>query len=182
MNKQLAGYLFAGETIFSMKTIDSTLLENVSVESAVKPVIEKPKSEIVSTISKEVSKSQGEVSSKAVNSNKSLIVVTNTLSESERDLLSKILISVKQNIENAEIIELSKNPYTQLTNYPSTKEIISFGIAMSKLGNDLLLFPYQGQQHNNVKYLLVDDLPTIQSNQKDEKRLLWAALKNMYQV
>lgn len=182
MNKQLAGYLFAGETIFSMKTIDSTLYENVSVESAVTPVIEKPKPEIISTFSKEVYESQGEVSSKAVVSNKSLIIVTNTLSESERDLLSKILISVKQNIENAEIIELSKNPDTQLTNYPSSKEIISFGIALKKLGNDLLLFPYQGQQHNNVKYLLVDNLPAILLNQKDEKRLLWAALKNMYHV
>lgn len=182
MNKHLAGYLFAGETIFSMKTIDSTLHESVSVESAVNPVIEKLEPEIIDPISKEVSAGQGEVSSKAVNSNKSLIIVTNTLSESERDLLSKILISVKQNIENAEIIELSKIQDKSLSNYHSAKEIISFGIGMSKLGCDLLLFPYQCQQRQNVKYLLVDNLPAILLNQKDEKRLLWAALKNMYNV
>jgi glucose-6-phosphate isomerase len=96
--------------------------------------------------------------------------------------LSKILISIKKHIENAEIIELSKIPDTRLSNYPSAKEIISFGIGMSKLGNDLLLYPYQIQLHQNVKYLLVDNFPAIQSNLKDEKRLLWAALKNMYQV
>lgn len=182
MNKHLAGYLFAGETIFGIKKADSTLHESVSVESAVKPVIETLKPVVIANLPKDVSASNTEVSPKAVHSNKSLIIVTNTLSESERELLSKILISVKQHIENAEIVELSKIPDTRLTNYPSAKEIISFGVGMSKLGNDLLLFPYQSQQHQNVKYLLVDDLPAIQSNQKDEKRLLWAALKNMYQV
>jgi hypothetical protein len=182
MNKYLAGYLFAGETIFGIKTADSTLHESVSVESVVKPVIVAPKPVVIATITKDVSPSPVEVTPNAVHSNKSLIIITNSLSKSERELLSKILISIKQHIENAEIIELSKNPDTRLTNYPSAKEIISFGIGMSKLGNDLLLYPYQSQQHQNVKYLLVDDLPAIQSNQKDEKRLLWAALKNMYQV
>jgi len=182
MNKHLAGYLFSGETIFGIKTIDSTLHVSVSVESAVKPVTKKPIPEIIAALSQSVSVSQGEVFLKPVNSNKSLIVITNSLSESEKELLSKILISVKQHIENAEIIELSKNPDTRLSNFPFAKEIISFGIAMSKLGNDLLLFPYQSQQHQNVKYLLIDDLPSIKSNQKDEKRLLWAALKNMYHV
>lgn len=182
MNKHLAGYLFAGETIFGMQTVDSTLHENVSVESTVNPVIETPKSAVVASIPKDVSPSPVEVSPKAVHSNKSLIIITNSLSESERGLLSKILVSVKQHIENAEIVELSKNPDTRLSNYSSAKEIISFGIGMSKLENDLLLYPYQSQQHQNVKYLLVDDLLAIQSNQKDEKRLLWAALKNMYQV
>jgi len=182
MNKQLAGYLFAGETIFGIKTVDSTFHEGVSVESAVKTVIEAIKPVVVATHPKDVSPSNVEVSAKAVHSNKSLIIITNSLSESERDLLTKILISIKKDIENAEIIELSKIPDTRLSNYPSAKEIISFGIGMSKLGNNLLLYPYQIQLHQNVKYLLVDDLPAIQSNLKDEKRLLWAALKNMYQV
>jgi hypothetical protein len=51
---------------------------------------------------------------------------------------------------------------------------------MSKLGNSLLLFPYQSQEKESIKYLLVDDLKTIQANLKDEKRLLWAALKMFY--
>jgi hypothetical protein len=182
MNKQLASYLFAGETIFGIKTVDSTFHEGVSVESAVKSVIETSKPVVVAKLPKNLSPSNNAVSPNAVHSNKSLIIITNSLSEAERDLLTKILISIKKHIENAEIIELSKIPGTRLSNYPSAKEIISFGIGMSKLGNDLLLYPYQSQLHQNVKYLLVDDFPAIQSNLKDEKRLLWAALKNMYQV
>lgn len=182
MNKQLAGYLFAGETIFGIKTVDSTFHESVSVESAVNPVVEPLKPVVIANIPNEISPSNAEASAKAFHSIKSLIIITNSLSKSERDLLSKILISIKKHIENAEIIELSKIPDTRLSNYPSAKEIISFGIGMSKLGNDLLLYPYQIQLHQNVKYLLVDNFPAIQSNLKDEKRLLWAALKNMYQV
>ena len=182
MNKQLAGYLFAGETIFDLKTVDSTIHKKVSVESTVNGVVESPKPVLNNKIPNESSPKNAEDSAKVFHSNKSLIIVTNSLTESERDLLSKILISVKKHIENAEIIELSKIPNTRLSNFPSAKEIISFGIGMSKLGNDLLLYPYQCQQNQNVKYLLVDDLHAIQSNLKDEKRLLWAALKNMYQL
>jgi glucose-6-phosphate isomerase len=182
MNKQLAGYLFAGETIFDIKTVDSAFHESVTVESTVDPEVEAPKPVLITNIPNETSQKNAEDSTNVFLSNKSLIIITNTLSESERDLLSKILISIKKQIENAEIIELSKIPHTRLSNYPSAKEIISFGIGMSKLGNDLLLYPYQSQQHQNVKYLLVDDLTAIQSNLKDEKRLLWAALKNMYQL
>jgi DNA polymerase III psi subunit len=182
MNKQLAGYLFAGETIFDIKTVDSAFHKSVTVESTVNPVVEPPMPVLITNIPNETSQKNAEDSANVFPSNKSLIIITNSLSESERDLLSKILISIKKHIENAEIIELTKIPHTRLSNYPSAKEIISFGIGMSKLGNDLLLYPYQSQQHQNVKYLLVDDLPAIQSNLKDEKRLLWAALKNMYQL
>jgi hypothetical protein len=139
-------------------------------------VIETPKPVVI----KDVSPSPANIPPNEVRSNKNLIIITNSLSKLERELLSKILGSIKQSIENAEIIEFSKNPDVRLSNYSSAKEIISFGVGMGKLGSDLLLYPYQGQHYQNVKYLLVDNLPAIEANQKDEKRLLWSALKSMY--
>lgn len=180
MNKHLAGYLFAGETIFGKKTSDSILRESVSVESVVKSAIETPKPMLIATIPRDVSMSPVSIPPNIEPSNKSLIIITNSLSELERVLLSKILGSIKQNIDDAEIIELSKNPDFRISNYLAAKEIISFGVGMGKLGSDLLLFPYQSQHYQNVKYLLVDNLPAIEANQKEEKRLLWSALKSMY--
>lgn len=174
MNKYLAGYLFAGETIFGINTSGSAAPQSVKVEPDEKPASESLKPTIPA---KPV-----EVFQKKESSAKSLVLIVNSLSEAEREFLAKILTSVKQNIAEAEILEIAMNPEARLTDFSDAKEIISFGVAMNKLGVNHLLFPYQSQQHQSVKYLFVDDLKAIQSNQKDEKRLLWAALKNMYQL
>ena len=169
MNKYLAGYLFAGETLFK---IDSNKIENGTIEN--KPIVP----------------TQIPINAKPIQSNiktesipqKSLVIVVNTISKSEKELLSKILASVKKELNNAQIIELSNNPSANVSSFNAAKEIISFGVAMSKLGSNLLLFPYQVQYNSGRNYLIVDDLATIQVNQKDEKRLLWAALKSMFKV
>lgn len=171
MNKYLAGYVFAGETIFNIKTAGSVSQDlNQQPEPVAKPA----------TLPPPVVVEPVKVVPKAVVSSKKLVLVVNNLSASEKDLLSKILQSVKQSLENAEILDLAAASSFNLSDYASAKEIISFGVGMSKLGNDLLLFPYQSQEKLAAKYLLVDDLKTIQANQKDEKRLLWSALKMFY--
>jgi hypothetical protein len=174
MNKYLAGYLFAGETIFGINTAGSATPKSVKVEPDVKLASEPLKPAIpAKTVV---------VLPKAEVIQKPLLLIVNSLSDTERAFLAKILISVKQNIADAEIVEIVNKPEARLAHFSRAKEIISFGIVMNKLGSDLLLFPYQIQLHQSVKYLFVDDLQAIQSNQKDEKRLLWAALKNMYQL
>jgi hypothetical protein len=181
MNKYLAGYLFAGETIFNIKMAGSTTAPlSTSVEPAVKSVkpVENPPPPDAPIIVEESLKVLAQPSI----SQKSLLLVVNSPSSSERELLTKIMQSVKQNIADAEIIDVASLPNVTLSNYSSVKEIISFGVAMSKLGSDLLLFPYQLQEREAKKYLIVDDLKTIQANQKDEKRLLWGALKGFYGI
>ncbi len=172
MNKYLAGYVFAGETIFNTKTEGSVThdLGQQPIPSVAPAVVK------VVPVSDPPKSSQPAI----VSSTKKLLLVVNSLSEAERELLSKILQSVKQLIDNADILDTANSSQYNLSHYTSAREIISFGVGMSKLGNDLLLFPYQGQEKQAIKYLLVDDLKTIQANQKDEKRLLWAALKTFY--
>jgi hypothetical protein len=174
MNKYLAGYLFAGESLFSINTTGSAAPVSAKVEPVATPA-DKPLEPAIA-IEPAVPFSKKEALQKP------LVLVVQTLSETERAFLTKILLSVKQNIENAEIVEMTHRPDARLAHFSEAKEIISFGVVMNKLGSDLLLFPYQSQQHQSVRYLFVDDLQAIQSNQKDEKRLLWAALKNMYQL
>ncbi|MCP9766327.1 hypothetical protein EGI22_00305 [Lacihabitans sp. LS3-19] len=169
MNKYLAGYLFAGETLFN---IDTNKIEKGTIEQ--KPIVPS-QSPIVTTPITPAAKTE-------IIPQKSLVIVVNTISKSEKELLSKILASVKKDINNAQIIELSTSPTANISSLSSAKELISFGVAMSKLGSDLLLFPYQVQKKSETNYLIVDDLATIQANQKDEKRLLWAALKSMFNI
>lgn len=172
MNKYLAGYVFAGETIFNTKTAGSVSQDlNQQPEPVAKPV----------TLPPPLIKEQIQTSAPVVaQTHEKLVLVVNNLSATEKDFLSKILQSVKQNLENAKILDIASAASLNIGDYTSTKEIISFGVAMSKLGNDLLLFPYQCQEKESIRYLLVDDLKTIQANLKDEKRLLWAALKMFY--
>jgi hypothetical protein len=169
MNKYLAGYLFAGETLFN---IDTTKIENGTIEH--KPIVPIQNPVLATPI-------QSTVKTEPI-PQKNLVIVVNTISTSEKELLNKILASVKKDLNNAQIIELSTNPATNVSSFNAAKDIISFGVAMSKLGGNLLLFPYQVQNNSGRNYLIVDDLATIQVNQKDEKRLLWAALKSMFKV
>jgi hypothetical protein len=169
MNKYLAGYLFAGETLFN---IDTNKIENGTIEHKLIVPIQNPMiGRLIQSTAKTESIPQ-----------KSLVIVVNTISKSEKELLSKILASVKKDLNNAQLIELSNDPAANVSSFNAAKEIISFGVAMSKLGGNLLLFPYQVQTNFGSNYLIVDDLATIQANQKDEKRLLWAALKSMFNV
>lgn len=172
MNKYLAGYVFAGETIFNLKTTVS-----VSQDLVPRPIpVAKPANVPPPVVVEQITTAPVMLHQ----STEKLVLVVNNISDSEKELLSKILQSVKQNLESAKILDISSAKSLKLSDYTSAKEIISFGVAMSKLGNDLLLFPYQSQEKLSIKYLLVDDLKTIQANQKDEKRLLWAALKSFY--
>ena len=171
MNKYLAGYIFGQETLFNIQTKGSVVHNESVITEPLAAAIASPKvTEIIEP-------------QKSTVSSKKLVLVVNSMSDSERELLSKILLAAKQNLETAEIIDMTNSSIPKLSDYPLAKEVISFGVAMSKLGNSRLLFPYQTQvDANNVKYLLIDDLNAIATNLKDEKKLLWVALKNFYGI
>ena len=169
MNKYLAGYIFGQETLFNIQA-ERSVFDNESAMTEPSAVVS-PK--VVQSIEPQ----------KTPVSTKKLVLVVNSISDTERELLSKILLAAKQNLETAEIIDMTKNSIPKLSDYPLARKVISFGVAMSKLGNSRLLFPYQTQvDANNVKYLLVDELNAIEANLKDEKKLLWVALKQFYGI
>ncbi|HLO45140.1 MAG TPA: hypothetical protein VK175_12465 [Leadbetterella sp.] len=174
MNKYLAGYVFAGETLFNVK--------KDGLAMAPQRVVSEPSKPAQITAPHTTPSEQVKQTVQAPVYQKKLVLVVNALSITEKDLLTKIMQSVKRNIEDADIIDIANLPNAKLENFSSAIEIVSFGVAMSKLGSNLLLFPYQLQEKQSVRYLLVDDLKTIQANQKDEKRLLWAALKTFYGI
>jgi hypothetical protein len=172
MNKYLAGYVFAGETLFNVK--------KDGLATAPQRVVSEPSKPAQITAPHTAEPVKQTVQAPVYQ--KKLVLVVKALSITEKDLLTKIMQSVKRNIEDADIIDIANLPNAKLENFSSAIEIVSFGVAMSKLGSNLLLFPYQLQEKQSVRYLLVDDLKTIQANQKDEKRLLWAALKTFYGI
>jgi hypothetical protein len=165
MNKILAAYLFSNETLFvqdtkSVSTLNKDLHSEIKLET---------KDELDPTPIK--------------NTTKINWVFINNPDSAQLQLLEKILSSVKLNLKDVELVDVSKNNFKELISSLSNSKnlvILSFGVAMSKLSLEFLLFPYQTKEINGNKFLLVDDLLTINNNQKDEKKLLWVSLKEMF--
>ena len=104
MNKYLAGYVFAGETIFSIKTTGlATAPISIAAEPAPKPAAMATPPATALSAGTEPQKTPV----KAAISQKRLLLVVNSLSSPEKELLAKIMQSVKQNIDDADIIDLS---------------------------------------------------------------------------
>jgi hypothetical protein len=165
MNKILAAYLFSNETLFvqdtkSVSTLNKDLHSEIKLET---------KDELAPTPIK--------------NTTKTNWVFINNPDSAQLQLLEKILSSVKLNLKDVELVDVSKNNFKELISSLSNGKnlvILSFGVAMSKLSLEFLLFPYQTKEINGNRFLLVDDLLTINNNQKDEKKLLWVSLKEMF--
>ena len=187
MNKQLATYLFSNEILFkNPDSIADKLVEVVEpdvkkryIEKTVEKPLEQPKLEVVEVILK-----PSKVDS-LISNFMPTVVIVNSLTANQKEFLTKILGSIKKSMETITLIDLEgydKQIFKSEINSGKTviQKVILYGVAMSNFEINILLFPYQKLNHKNIDFLIVDDLSTIEVNLKDEKRLLWGALKSMF--
>lgn len=147
MNKALASYLFDGEMLFSLKE------NGVSGEV----ILAKPET-VVQLIDKET------------------VVLSTSLTNKTKELLSKILESVNVSLNEVDLILVDE--FKNFT-WGKCGKIICFG--------DSKAFGLNGEKYkvgsfNEKKMLLADALDIIEKNENGEKRLLWTGLKALFPV
>lgn len=190
MDKYLANYMFSNEVLFNIDAKNNTgqaaeLVKTVETEKlviAVKEIVETTPAPSPTPIVEAAS-----VAEKIPGleyAKQKLLVIINNLTAADKQLLEKILGSVKQNITEVSILDISTesidlNKVLAASN-SKIEKVLSFGVAMSNIQLNILLLPYQVSSSQNVTFLMVDDMTAITTNLKDEKRLLWAGLKTMF--
>ncbi|MDQ6479007.1 hypothetical protein [Dyadobacter sp. LHD-138] len=101
---------------------------------------------------------------------------------SEALFLDNVLKAVGHASENSDILNFSYLAGPDARNVLSEKRInyfITFGVPLIKLHLDLLLPPYAPKQVEGIWFLLTDPLPVIEAD-RDLKKKLWTALKQMF--
>lgn len=120
---------------------------------------------------------------------KVLIVFQATTNEDElRVFLAKVLAAAQLNLEqdvSLLIIKLGeKISFIQMCQMFDIQTLIVFGIPPAHLGIHLQVIPYTIIQHENHRYVFVDDLQQIfEERQQGGKRLsgeLWQVLKALF--
>lgn len=106
------------------------------------------------------------------------------LSESEEDFLEKILQAVGIRLNEARLVNIDhqtpEDSYDSLEEVPAS-HVVSFGVPLTQVGLDLTLEKYQVQQLKGIHLLLADTLSEISENREQKKRL-WNALRQMFQL
>ena len=183
MNRYLANYLFSNETLFVLsknysEAVDQGILQKIQDS----PVILN-ESRPVEAI--EIS-AQNEtiLELKDTDSLKDVVMIVNSINSNQKDLLLKIISSVKLSFEHISLIDFSSNTLSiseliKKSKHPKLR-IISFGVDMNIIGLEISVSTYQLKVEKTLSFLLIDSLQAIYENRKDEKRLLWVVLKQMF--
>lgn len=111
-----------------------------------------------------------------------VIILLTSLNPTDSELLGKILGAVKLDVQSVDIIELTKNKDTDLSQILIQKfvnQVITFGINLSELNLDVSLIPYQILEREGIKFIYSDSLSDIQ-NDIPKKKALWGSLKEMF--
>jgi DNA polymerase III psi subunit len=111
-----------------------------------------------------------------------VVILVHELNPADSELLEKILGAVQLNLQNVEVIEMSKNKGLNLEHIftqKSVNQLISFGVMMSEVNLMLRLTPYQILETKGVKFLSGVSLTDLQ-NDVPKKKQLWGALKEMF--
>ena len=151
--------LLAGEDIFLVKEVVSRDTDHSSANNLITPLpvpLYRPKHKVV--------------------------ILVKELNPIDSELLGKILGAVQLNLQNVEIIEMSKNPNMDLSHIftqKSVNQLISFGVMMSEINLMLRLTPYQILESKGIKFISGVSLTDLQ-NDIPKKKLLWGALKEMF--
>ncbi len=177
MTTNLANYLFNKETLYRTDSVQQTVIEATPI--AEKPVVAETKAVVPVVISPPI---PTQSTPPAFIFKHKVLILTDSISESEKALLSKILGAIGATIEQVDLVELSK---TQTLDYQSfitqniTQKVISFGVGLGKINWSILLNIYQPKNVSGVDFLLSDELRILETN-RDLKQTLWGALKAMF--
>jgi len=111
-----------------------------------------------------------------------VIILVNSLTPTDSELLGKILGAVKLDLQSVDILDLGKNQEINLSQIFTQKfvnQVISFGVDLSKVSLDVELIPYQIFENQGIKFTHSDSLSSIQ-NDIPKKKALWVSLKVMF--
>lgn len=190
MNNILAQYLFNKEVIYKNPQVELTPAKETiaEVKKEVKeatpvvkatPVLETPIVEPPKLVVPVVPAAPVAVPLKLT---QKVVVITETISNDEKALLSKILGAVGLSLAQIDLIEIEKPQhidYQAFVNQQTTNKFISFGVGLGKLNWDLMLVPYQIRTESDIDFLLANNLGAIASDTTLKKNL-WAALQQMF--
>ncbi|CAH0994172.1 hypothetical protein EMA8858_00280 [Emticicia aquatica] len=176
MTPHLASYLFNKETLYRKAFIEIKSMEELET------VVEKT---VVKQVTAPISTPNIEVKKPLLPSyvfKHQVAILTDSISDNEKLLLSKILGAIGLSIEQVDLIELNKVQsidYQSFISQNTTKKFISFGIGLGKINWDILLNIYQPKNISGVDFLLSDELRVLDTN-IELKKTLWNALKVMF--
>ena len=176
MTSILASYLFSNETLYR-EVRDETPTDAI-VETIVEPKVVVQQAILASIASKEAA----QPSVPHLIFKHKVLILTESISESEKSFLAKILTAVGLSLNQIDLIELSK---VQTIDYQSfiiqnkTTKFVSFGVGLGKLDWNILLNLYQIKNVIGVDFLLSDELRIVEAD-INLKKALWASLKQMF--
>lgn len=197
MDPKLATYLFGDELLYAIEKASE--LPKVTSKENHKPIESTSK---VPAIEKKLELDKQEVSSKSASSVKvempvgienddfvfkmktNHLLVFSNLEADEKDFLLKILQALGLSFTKVDLLDVQKEPlidFKQTIHENVVRTIIFFG---EKSGKDFLpklkLSAYEVKNLKNINFLYSDTLKQVASNEANEKRLLWDALKSIF--
>lgn len=113
--------------------------------------------------------------------NQVLILVDN-INQEEMELLGKILGAVQLQIDQVDLLDLSKVGDTSLKNIltqKSLRQLLTFGVSLFRIQLEIPLTPYQIREVQGVKFLYSDALGEIKDD-VTRKKALWSAMKAFF--
>ena len=166
-NKTALQQLFAGEDIY--------LLKNEFIESSVGVTGRHSQTTALDDIPQQKVPQYYQPKQK-------VIILVNSLTPTDRELLGKILGAVKLDLQSVDIVDFDQDQEINLSQIFTQKfvnQVITFGIDLSKVSLNVKLIPYQIQENQGIKFIYSILLPDIQ-NDIPKKKALWGSLKEMF--
>ncbi len=176
MTLNLANYLFSTETLYKNVVSENPKLAEAQPVVEQKAVVQEP---VIAPVPPK------EVAKPAIPTFKfrnQVLILTDTISDSEKALLVKILGAIGLTLEQVDLVELSKVQgldYQAFLSQNVTRKFVSFGVGLGKINWNILLNIYQPKNVAGVDFLLSDELRVLDTN-LDLKKTLWSALKMMF--
>lgn len=176
MTPNLANYLFNKETLYRNVVSEIPKLAEAKPVVEQKTLVQEPNPSPISPT---------EVAKPAIPTFKyrnKVLILTDTISDSEKALLVKILGAVGLTLDQVDLVELSKVQgldYQAFLSQNVTRKFVSFGVGLGKINWNILLNIYQPKNVAGVDFLLSDELRVLDTN-LDLKKTLWGALKAMF--
>lgn len=109
-----------------------------------------------------------------------IVIIATVMAENDHGLLSKVLASVGQSIDSADIHTMDKTEKRRIyTEKPCL--VMCFGIHPRQLFLQIDNTPYGLRLVNNITYIFSRSLADLPSR-AEERRALWHALKRYYNI
>ncbi len=166
--------LFSGDEIYVIPDLQKITVEKIVVE-------EKKVEHKIAQIAEETQEDASLTLSTSPLTHPTLILV-NKPSAENMELLDKILKSVHLVLEDVELLDLAKlkgENIKEILLQKHVKQIITFGVPLTKLNLQILLTPYQIREADGVRFLYADTFAELATDVA-RKKMLWGCLKALF--